>query len=193
MNVRVDVSLLSPCSVFAVTLIPCTHRMAQDVRVFVSSHPCMKWAFLPTSLISSSPSSSFFHSSSTSSSSCYPSTSSRLSSKIPCATSSKRWGLLTSPSPTQDEEVTLLVSVGVLKQLGSVIVAEKTVEFQTFQNVKDPAHLTLDLQPKHASALQRQLTPQMWELARQGQEVTILRPSSERLVWPYHQSHIMLP
>ena len=37
MNVRVVVSLLSPCSVSAVTLIPCTHRMAQDVRVFVSS------------------------------------------------------------------------------------------------------------------------------------------------------------
>ena len=58
--------------------------MAQDVRVFVSSHPCMKWAFPLTSLISSSPSSSFSHSSSTSSSSCYPSTSPRLSSKIPC-------------------------------------------------------------------------------------------------------------
>ena len=41
-NVRVVVSLLSPCSVSAVTLILCTHRTAQDVRVFVSSHPCMK-------------------------------------------------------------------------------------------------------------------------------------------------------
>ena len=41
--------LLSPCSVLAVTLIPCTHRLAQDVRVFVSSHPCMKWAFPMTS------------------------------------------------------------------------------------------------------------------------------------------------
>ena len=41
-----SVSLLSACFVSAVTLIPCTHRMAQDVRVFVSSHPCMKWAFL---------------------------------------------------------------------------------------------------------------------------------------------------
>ena len=57
--------------------------MAQDVRVFVSSHPCMKWAFSLTSLTSSSPSSSSFHSSSSSSSSCYPSTSPRLSSKIP--------------------------------------------------------------------------------------------------------------
>ena len=34
-----SVSLLSPCSVSSVTLIPCTHRMAQGVRVFVSSHP----------------------------------------------------------------------------------------------------------------------------------------------------------
>ena len=75
--------------------------MAQEVWVFVSSHPCMKWAFPLTSLISSSPSSSFTHSSSTSSSSCYPSTSPRLSSKIPCATSPRRWGQLTSPSPTQ--------------------------------------------------------------------------------------------
>ena len=75
--------LLSPCSDFAVTLIPCTHRMAQDVWVFVSSHPCMKWAFSLTSLISSSPSSSSSHSSSSSSSSFYPSTSPRLSSKSP--------------------------------------------------------------------------------------------------------------
>ena len=44
-----SVSLLSPCSVPAVTLIPCTHRMAQDVRVFVSTHPCMKWVFPLTS------------------------------------------------------------------------------------------------------------------------------------------------
>ena len=62
-------------------------------------------------------------------------------------------------------------------------VAEKTIEFQTFQNVKEvvAGHLTMDLQPKHASALQTQLTPQMWEQARQGQEATILRPSSEKV------------
>ena len=90
-----SVSLLSPCSVSAVIHTPCTHRMAQqDVRVFVSSHPCMKWAFPLNALISSSPSSSFSHSSSISSSSCYPSTSPMLSSKIPCATSPRRWGLL---------------------------------------------------------------------------------------------------
>ena len=41
-----------------VTLIPCTHRTAQDARVFVSSHPCVEWAFPLTSLISSSLSSS---------------------------------------------------------------------------------------------------------------------------------------
>ena len=86
-----------------------------------------------------------------------------------------------------DEEVPLLVSMGVLKQLGSVIdVTEKTIESQTFQNVKVfvevvAGHLTVDLQPKRASALQRQLTPQMWEHARQGQEATILRPSSEKV------------
>ena len=59
--------------------------MAQDVRVFVSSHPCMRWAFSLTSLTSPSPSSSSSHFSSSSSSSFYPSTSPRLSSKIPCA------------------------------------------------------------------------------------------------------------
>ena len=95
---RVVVSLRS----LVLSLIPCTHRTAQDVRVFVSSHQCMKWAFPLTFLISSSPSSSFSHSSSTSSSSCYPSTSQRLSSKITCATSPRTWGQLTSPSPTQD-------------------------------------------------------------------------------------------
>ena len=41
---------------------------------------------------------SFSHSSSTS---CYLSTSTRSSSKITCATSPRRWGQLTSPSPTQ--------------------------------------------------------------------------------------------
>ena len=71
--------LLSLCSVFAVTLISCTPRIAQDVRVFVSSHPCMKWAFSLTSLIPSSPSSPF------SLKQFYPSTSPRSSSKIPCA------------------------------------------------------------------------------------------------------------
>ena len=79
-----SVSLLSPCSVSAFTLMSCTHRLAQDVWVFVSSHPCMKWAFPLTSLISPSPSSSFSHSSSTSSSSCYPSTSTRSSSNSRC-------------------------------------------------------------------------------------------------------------
>ena len=85
-----------------------------------------------------------------------------------------------------DEEVALFVSMGVLKQLESVIdVAEKTIEFRNFRNAKVPlevlaGHLTMDLQPKHASALQKQLTPQMWEQARQGQEATIVRPSSEK-------------
>ena len=48
-----------------------------------------------------------------------------------------------------DEKVPLLISMGVLKQLGSVIVvAEKTVEFQAFPNAKIPlevvaGHLTV--------------------------------------------------
>ena len=53
-------SLLSPCSVSAVTLISCTHRMTQDVRVLVSSHACMNWTFSLTFLILSLSSSSFF-------------------------------------------------------------------------------------------------------------------------------------
>ena len=48
-------------------------------------HACMKWAFSLTSLTSSSPSLSSSHSSLSSSNSFYPSTSPRLSSKIPCA------------------------------------------------------------------------------------------------------------
>ena len=103
MNVRVVVSLRS-LALSHSFLAHIAWLKAQDVRVFVSSHPCMKRAFPLTSLISSSPSSSFSHSSSSSSSSCFPSTSPRLSSKIPCATSPKRWGQLTSPSPTQTQE-----------------------------------------------------------------------------------------
>ena len=80
-----------------------------------------------------------------------------------------------------DEEVPLLISMGVVKQLKSVIdVAEM------FQNVMVllgvvAGHLTMDILPKRASALQKQVMPQMWEQARQGQEVTILRPSSENV------------
>ena len=55
-------------------------------------------------------------------------------------------------------------------------------------------HLTMDLKPKHASALQQQLSPQMWEQARQRQEATILRPSLEKAgLDSYHRSHIRLP
>ena len=59
------------------------------------------WQRNSFSLISSSPSSSFSHSSSTSSSSCCPSTSLRLSCKIPCAASPSRWGQLTNPTSSQ--------------------------------------------------------------------------------------------
>ena len=41
--------------------------------------------------------------------------------------------------------------------------------------------LTMEPQPKHASALQKQLTPQMWGQARQGQEAAVLRLSSEKV------------
>ena len=77
--------------------------------------------------------------------------------------------------------------MGVVKQLESVVdVAEKTIEFRNFQSAQVPLEvvtgdLAMDLKPKHASALQRQLTPQMWEQARQGQEGAILRPSSENI------------
>ena len=77
-----------------------------------------------------------------------------------------------------DEEVPLLLSMKVVRHLGGVCdVAEGTVEFRNSQNVKVPLevvadHLTMDLKPKHASALSKQLTPQ------DGQEVTTLRPSS---------------
>ena len=60
------------------------------------------------------------------------------------------------------------------------------MEFRNFRNAQVllevvAGHLTMDLQPRHASALQKQLTPQMWVQARQGQEATILRPSSENI------------
>ena len=83
-----------------------------------------------------------------------------------------------------NEGVYLLLSVEVVQHLGGVInVAEKTLEFRNFQNDKVPLEvvagdLTMDLKPKHASALQKQLTPQMWEQARHGQEATTLRLSS---------------
>ena len=86
-----------------------------------------------------------------------------------------------------DEEVPLLISMGVVKQPESVTdVAQKTIEFRNIQNAKVPlevvaGHLTMDLRPKHASSFQRHLTTQMWDQARHGQEVTF-RPSSERHV-----------
>ena len=85
-----------------------------------------------------------------------------------------------------DKEVPLLISMGVNRLESLTDVAEKTIEFRNFQNNQVPlevvaGRLTIDLQPKHASALQKQLTPQMWEQARQGQEATILRPSSENI------------
>ena len=84
-----------------------------------------------------------------------------------------------------DEEVPLLISMGVVKQPESVIdVAQKTIEFRNIQNAKVPlevvaGHLTMDLRPKHASSFQKHLTTQMWDQARHGQEVPF-RPSSER-------------
>ena len=66
-----------------------------------------------------------------------------------------------------NEEVPLLISMEVVKQLRTVIdVAQKTVEVRNFQNARVPlevaaGHLTMDLKPKHASSLQRHLTTQM--------------------------------
>ena len=80
----------------------------------------------------------------------------------------------------------MLISMGLVKQSGSVIgEVEKTIEFRIFQHAQDPlevvaGHLTMDLKLKHASALQTQLMPQMWERARQGQ-ATIPGPSSENI------------
>ena len=79
-----------------------------------------------------------------------------------------------------DEDVSLLISMGMVKQLGSVIdVAKKTNKFRNFRSAQVPlevvdGHLTMDLKPKYASALQKQLTPQRWRQARQGQEAAIL-------------------
>ena len=77
-------------------------------------------------------------------------------------------------------------------------VAQKTIEFRNFQNDKVPlevaaGHSTTNLTPKQAWAPQKQLTHQMREQARQRQEVTVLPPSSEKLFWTHHPSHIMLP
>ena len=62
-----------------------------------------------------------------------------------------------------DEDVPLLLSMEVLRHLGGVIdVAQRTIEFRNFQNAKVPlevvaGHLTMDLKPKRASALQKQV------------------------------------
>ena len=68
-----------------------------------------------------------------------------------------------------DEEVPLLISVEVVKQLGSAIdVAQKTIELRNFQNAKVP-HLTMDLKPEHVSSLQKRITTQMWEQAHHNE------------------------
>ena len=72
--------LVSSCCVCVVILILCTpHRVSQVVRMFVSSHPCMKWAALFDFELSI-PSNFLLYSPSISSSSCCPSTSTRISS-----------------------------------------------------------------------------------------------------------------
>ena len=66
-----------------------------------------------------------------------------------------------------DEEVPLLISMGVVKQPESVIdVAQKTIEFRNILFAKVPlevvaGHLTMNLGPKHASSFQRHLTTQV--------------------------------
>ena len=92
MNVRIVLlvlfSLRSSQSCFAHTSRACLISSMHEVSVHSST------------LSSPFHSTSSSLSSSISSSSCCPSTSTRLSSKIPCATSPRRWGQLTSPSPT---------------------------------------------------------------------------------------------
>ena len=106
------------------------------------------------------------------------------SSRAAIFTVAMRQNLFLLRASLLNEEVTLLLSIEVVKHLGGVInVAEKTLEFRNFQNDKVllevvAGHLTMDLKPKHASALQKQLTPQMWEQARHGQEATTLQPFS---------------
>ena len=99
-----------------------------------------------------------------------------------------------------DEEVPLLVSVRVLKQFGSVIdVAGKTIEFQTFHNVKGPSGKcggSFDYGSPAGARFCASDTVDVTDVGTgghaQGQEATILRPSSEK-VWSCHQSHILLP
>ena len=99
-----------------------------------------------------------------------------------------------------DEEVPLLVSMGVSKQLGSVVdVAEKTIEFQTFQNAQVPlevvgGHLTEDLQPKHASARLRQIDHhRRGNRHARDRRLPFFDRLRKKLVWTCHQSHVMLP
>ena len=92
--------------------------MAQDVQVFVSFSSMHELSVSSDFLdLSSSPSSSFSHSSSISSSSCYPSTSPRLSRKIPCATSPRRWGS-TDESLLQHRSRRDAASIGTLSSGG---------------------------------------------------------------------------
>ena len=94
--------LVSLVQSWVVILTHCTHtsRGSRCLRVCLISS--MHEVGVHSSTLSSPfhPTSSS-QTSSISSSSCCPPTSTRLSSKIPCATSQRRWGQLTSPSPTR--------------------------------------------------------------------------------------------
>ena len=85
------------------------------------------------------------------------------------------------------DEVALLISMEVVKQSVSVIdVTKKTIEFRNFQNAKVPleavaGHLTMDLKPKHASTLPKQLTPQVWEQARRSRIMSPCRHTARGL------------
>ena len=79
--------------------------------------------------------------------------------------------------------------------LDVIDVAEKTIEFQTFQNVKVPlevvaGHLTMDLQPKHASDI---VDATDVGTCTNRRLPLLFDRLQKRLVWPYPQSHIFLP
>ena len=102
----------------------------------------------------------------------------------PCCCGTKRVPLESKPSGRRGP---LVDQYGSGEATGSVIdVAKKTIKFRTFRGAQVrlevvAGHLTRDLEPKHASALQKQLTPQMLGQARQGLEATVLPPSSENI------------
>ena len=95
------------------------------------------------------------------------------------------------------EEVSFMLSG---EALGSVIdVAEKTIDFRNFQNDKVPleivaGHLTSDLKPKQASALQKTVDTSDVRTGTSGvRRSHFFDRLQKKMVWIHHPSHIMLP